>query len=482
MNKDVLYELGANIISWYEFEENSKILYYGEKENSAYEYLKKEYINVDFYKKEQEIKDNIYDYILVLEDKIDIEEIIYLSSKLKNEGVFLVAFDNQFGISKFVTYKYNSRISPLQETERTVSKIDIERRLREQGYNYFNLYMPFPNWKNTDVILTDKLIDISEKIDKYFVSYRDDDIILINEIDLLKNIAKYDKELFVKLSNSYLLEISKIQIKTDVRYISFNNYRKKEYQLTTIIKEDIVEKKPTTKEANKNIERIGKNIEKLNRYDIEILDKYQNNKLYSNFIKGYETLDIQLAKKTSEQEYIINHLNNLKNILLKNSVKYNKNDRKYYNLILNAQDEEILQKFNYLEYGFYDMVPKNCFYIDNRYYFFDQEWMEKYLPVEFIIYRSIINSYELVKKIDVDELLNKLNIGQYREIFEKLDEELRKKIIDRDKIQELNRNYNKMYEIIYEHEILKKQNDEYKQNDIKQNDYIKYLENKINEK
>lgn len=481
MKRDILRELEANIISWYDFKENSKILYCGEKENAAYEYLKKKYINVNFWPKDEQ-KNDFYDYIVMLKEKINIEEIVNLSKKLKDKGIFLIAFDNPYGISKFVTYKYNSRISPLQQVEKTISKNEIEKALKEEGYNYINMYMSFPNWKLTDVILTDKINDISQKIDKYFVSYSEEDVVLLNEINLLKNIATYDKEMFIKLSNSYLLEVSKEPINTDAKYISFNNYRKKEYQLTTIIKDNIVEKKPTTREAIKNIEKIAKNMEKLKEYEFEILDKYENNKLYSKFIKDYETLDIQLARNCNNEEYIIDHLNNIKEILNKNSVKYNKKDRKYYNTVLSEQKEEILQKFNYLEYAFYDMVPKNCFYIENKYYFFDQEWMEKYLPVEFIIYRSIINSYDLVRNIDVDNLLEKMELKQYRKIFEQLDKELRRNIIDVQKFNELNKNYKKMYEVIYENEVLKIENAAYKENDIKQNEYIRQLENRINKK
>lgn len=479
MKRDILKELEANIISWYDFKEDCKILYCGKKENMAYEFLKRKYKNVDFYKENEQEN---YDYIVILKEKIDIEEIIYLSNKLKDDGTFLIAFDNSFGISKFVTYKYNSRISPLEQVERAISKDDIEKRLKEESYNYINVYMPFPNWKTTDVILTNKLNDISQKIDKYFISYKDDDVILANEINLLKNIAQYDKEMFIKLCNSYLLEISKMPIATEAKYISFNNYRKKEYQLTTIIRENIVEKKPTTKEANKNIERIAKNIENLKEYDFEILDNFENNKLYSKFIKDQQTLDVELGLRHNDQEFIINKLNEIKQILLKNSIKYDSKYKKYLNNVLKDQKEEVLKKFNYLEYAFYDMVPKNCFNIDNKYYFFDQEWMEKYLPVEFIIYRSIINSYDLVKNMDVDELLDKIGLKQYRKLFEQLDEELRKNIIDKERFNELNKNYKKMYEVIYENEVLKVQNAAYKENDLKQNEYIKKLERKLNKK
>ena len=85
-----------------------------------------------------------------------------------------------------------------------------------------------------------------------------------------------------------------------------------------------------------------------------------------------------------------------------------------------------------------DMVPKNCFYIDNKYEFFDQEWEKEFLPVEFIIYRAIVNSYDLVRRINVDILLEKLDILEFKEYFQKIDEEIRNEIIDKEI-------YNEMY-------------------------------------
>lgn len=478
MKESIFKDLESNIISWYEFKENSKILFCGEKSNYAFKFLKDKYKNVELYEKE---KNDIYDYIVVLDSAVNEKQILKISKMLKEDGIILLAFDNTFGISKFITYKYNERISPLEEINENQTSLSlIKDILYKNDYKYINVYMPFPNWKRTDLILSEKLEDLSDKLEKYFLDYDENDIIIAKEINLLRNIADFDKELFIKLSNSYLLEISKNTINTKVKYVSFNNYRKDEYRLITIIKDEIVEKKPATEQATKNIKRIAKNLQTLNNYEFEILDKFEDNKLYSKYIKDLKTLDTIFVENYDNEEYIISNLTKIKDILLKNSVKYNKK----YNIelcnTLKKQSEEVLNEFNYLEYAFYDMVPKNCFLMENKYCFFDQEWMEKYLPVEFIIYRSVINSYDLVKKIDVNKLLEKLNIEKYREIFEKIDAELRKKILDEEIFKELNKNYKKMYEVVYENEVLRMQNEQLKINDNKQNEYIKTLENKIN--
>lgn len=472
-----------NIISWYEFKKGDNVLFYGDEKNDAYKYLRSKQINVDKYV-DNMVSKNDYDYLLILDNNITKDMLLKLMKYLNDNSIILFAFDNIFGISKFVSYNYVDRISPLEETSNiSLSINEIENLFKENGYKNIKTYMPFPNWRYTDVILTKGLEDISEKIDKYFVKYKKDYSVLLDEINLLRKIAKTDKELFIKLSNSYLLEISKNKIQTEAKYISFNNYRKKEYQLITIIKNKIVEKKPATIESEKNIKRISKNIEYLNNYDINVLDKFEENKLFSDYIDNQKTLDVELEEIGDNEDLVIKKLNDFKEILLKNSIKHNKKNKKGYIYTLKKQKDELLDNFNFLEYAFYDMVPKNCFLINDRYYFFDQEWMEKYLPVEFILFRAVINSYSLVRKINLNNILDKLQIAQYKELFEQIDLELREKVLDKENFSNLNINYKKMYEILYEKEVLQIQNEELRQNDIKQNEYIKMLEKQaINER
>ena len=114
-------------------------------------------------------------------------------------------------------------------------------------------------------------------------------------------------------------------------------------------------------------------------------------------------------------------------MLLKNAIKY---DTEFESELISGLKEcEYLEELHFLKNAFWDMVPKNCFYVDNSFLFFDQEWEKDYLPVEFIIYRSVINSYELVKKINVDELFDKLGILKYKKLFENIDNELRNEIL-----------------------------------------------------
>lgn len=480
-------ELSTNIIKWYDFKDDSQIVYIGENEAIVNELGKKN--AVEFIKNIEELTEaKTYDYIIVDTPKIEKENIQKLQQNLNEEGKIIFLLDNKYGISNFITYNYEEQISSLDEQKKYANIKEICDNLKENNF-FINKYMVYPNKNKVDIIINENYEDISNKIDKYFCDYDKNKIISCDEINLIRNIEDYDIELFKKLANSYFIEASKNKIEDEIKYVSFNNYRKDKYRLITKIKKDVVIKQAENEEAEEHIKNIGTSIQNLEKYNFKILDKYENNTLYSILTEG-QTLDIELANNSENIEYIIETISKIRQELLKNSVKYNEIEPQE---IYENVDENLLHELNFSEYAFYDMVPKNCFYKDGEFYFFDQEWMEKYLPVEFIIYRSIINSYDLVRKTNVDELLEKLGILKYKEIFENIDSKLREKVIDIDRLNLCQKEYKQMYEIIYNNKVLIQENknyqeeinnckttiENYKENNVKQDEYIKALENQI---
>lgn len=480
-------ELSTNIIKWYDFKEDSQIVYIGDNEAIVNELSKNN--TVEFVKYTKELTNyKTYDYIIIDTTEIEKANIQKLKQNLNEKGKLIFLLDNKYGISNFVTYNYEKQISSLDEQKNYANIKEICDNLRENNF-FINKYMIYPNKNKVDIIINENYEDISNKIDKYFCDYDENKIVSCDEIKLIRNIEDYDVELFKKLANSYFIEASVNTIEDEVKYVSFNNYRKDKYRLITKIKKDLVVKQAENEEAEEHIKNIGANLQNLKKYNFKILDRYENNALCSILADG-QTLDIELANNAENSEYIIEIISKINQELLKNSVKYNEIElqKEYENI-----DESLLQELNFLEYAFYDMVPKNCFYKNGEFYFFDQEWMEKYLPVEFIIYRSIINSYDLVKKINVDELLEKLGILKYKEIFENIDSKLREKVINIDRLNLCQKEYKKMYEIIYNNKVLIQENkncreeisnckttiENYKENNAKQDEYIKALENQI---
>lgn len=427
MEENKLNIYNSNIIKWYPFEKEKNILQIGEKISIIDDQQKIKQVE-----KIDEIKDNSkYDYIIIYGYEKYFDLISQIVKFLSLEGKILIIGENATGInnwSKCETKEKNNSLKVEKNDEKSKTIEHIKKELKENNIKNINTYYVFPNYKETELIVNENFNINDSQIEKYNQAISEDEIKLFDEIKVLKYIVTNEKELIKFFANSYIIEASNSEVNKGFKYISFNNCRKQEYQLMTIIKDDVVEKLPVNSKAISHINGMANIINDLKKSDIEILDYVENGKLYSKLIKNEKTLDLILDENYKDFEKIKEILNKLRTLLLRNSQKYEicKNKVKI------QEKEELLKKLNYLPKAYWDMIPKNCFYINEKFVFFDQEWEKEYLPVEFIIYRSVINSYDLVRKINVEKLLEELGILEFKNCFEKIDKKLRDEIIEKD--------------------------------------------------
>lgn len=462
MNQNILEIFNSNIIKWYPFIKDKSIIQIGLNEHITKE-LKRNFNNVKVIENIQELESNTkYNYVLVYgcENYNNIiEKIIDI---LDEDGKLLIIGNNETGINNWSKYNIENEtgILRLENHHKKFNTINqIKSELKEKGILNINTFFAFPDYKTSELIINEKFKVEKGHIEKYNPNISENEIKVFDEIKVLKTIITNSPETMNFFANSYFIEASKKEEYNDIRYISFNNCRKEQYQLMTIIKDDVVEKIPANEEANKHIENMINIINDIKSEEIKVLDYEKDGKIYSKLIKNEKTLDRILSSNSNDIEKITQILNKLKEILLKNSIKYIDCKDK----IEFKTDENILQELNYMKKGYWDMITKNCFYINDEFIFFDQEWEKDYLPVEFILYRSIINSYDLVRKIDVDKLLEKLNILQYKAFFDEIDEKLREEIIDK-----------QIHEAMYKKDNLKAIDNLINDN----KSYLKELENK----
>ena len=71
----------------------------------------------------------------------------------------------------------------------------------------------------------------------------------------------------------------------------YTNIRREKYKIQTIIYEDRVEKTYANDMAKEHIQTIHKNIDIMNQKNIKTLDKYENGKIISKYIKDFNSYD-----------------------------------------------------------------------------------------------------------------------------------------------------------------------------------------------
>lgn len=347
-----------------------------------------------------------------------------IAKTINENDRLILMLDNRLGVANVC--ENNKNIDNL------FNKYEIERLLELLGFKYRKFYYPLPNFIIPNVVFTDKHLPNLETINRNLTFYNNSTIITNSQNDIFKEIIKTDDKLFKIFANSYFIECSKKEfLDNEIEFVSFSNIRKEEYQIQTIIKNNNVYKKNSNEKSIEHINNIAKNIDIMNEREISTLDSYENGCIISDYQKDRETFEGFIIKeaKNNNVEYaeqlIKDFYEELKQKL--EIVKENINVFDKYEI----EYKEEIQNLNFVKYGLWDLVFQNAFYIDEKFYFYDQEWIENNVPVEFIMYRSYKYSAEIQKIISKESFYSIVGINNYiAELFDKLDICLQEKIRD----------------------------------------------------
>jgi len=445
-------EFRENILNWYQFKNTDDVLEIGD--SGITKMLIRKCNKVMTVKKDIKTTEisRKFDYIIMIGIIGNIEEIfgervklselvVFLEKYLKENGKFLIAVDNKFGLRYFagnpeniLNSRYKSLIGYSNEEEKieTFTKKSLKSKLENIGY-HTNFYYPLPDYKLPNVIFSDKSLPKYNTIDKYVPYCKDGVKTVINEIDVFREILKEDENQFEFFANSFLVEASKVKTPIKYKYISFNNMRKPRYRLITKIADEYVEKETVNSDSEEHYNQIKNNIEILKNDKIKLLDDAVDGIIRSKYIEQKYMLSNVITEllEKNETKQVEKILKKYIDILNKNSYieeDYEKTVFKRYGIKL--ENPELLKELHFKENGFWDMTFKNCFYVDDELYFFDQEWNEKFLPAEYILYHSIVYTISLRRFINVDDWLEKYDLIKYLKIFKELDDKLQEDVRD----------------------------------------------------
>lgn len=462
MDKKAVFK--ENIFLWYQFKENANGIVYAQE---------KEY--VDFLSQKikivsEQTQEKI-DYIIFVGETSVVSKIKNLESKLTEDTKIIMIGENELSAKNISAYP---KVEEILKKDKINTISDLEKQMQKFGFLYRNLYYAFTNYDFVDILFEENYEVVPEQMNKYIPDVKKVEVQIFHEIEFLKKIIQIDKNLLKIFANSFFLEFSKNQEKQDVQFVSFNNMRKEEYRLMTVIRSGIVEKIPVNAKAAKHLENMQKNIEILKKQNIHLLDYTEKNgKCYSKLVKNKATLDTILAQNANDLEFVVAAFNKIRKVLENQAIAYQ--EKMEESLSEYEIDSNQLKNLKFLEHAFVDFVPKNCFEIDQEYYFFDQEWKRSFLPVEFILYRSIINCYDLVRKININELYEKLKLTEFIEIFEKINEKIMTDILDLELYEEIDgkaKTVKKVDNIINERKIALSQISDFEKEDLNKTQVI----------
>ena len=420
--EEKLAEFKKNILLWYPFKNEASLLCVGLNVQEFEDELSANFKKISF---EAPNEDEKYDYITYIKEYDDnfSEDIKKYKDYLKEDGKLLIAINNKFGLKNWNT---------TNDLNCGISQNELKQILSEEGKYNLKFYYVYPSFTNANLIYSDDYKLTREDITRNFYAYDPKAIVPLNENKVYNELLKEGKECVNKFANSFFIEISKQSIENNIKYVTFSNYRKKEYRVMTIIDDLKVYKKPADKEAIKHINNIANNIEELKKNDISMIEELRDNVIESNFLNS-KRFDIELSESANPDEFY-NNFKVLKQILDKDLVTYEELKEQNVELskTIREYDEEKLYKLHFLKKAFIDLVPKNMFLINGKLNVFDQEWNEDYIPVEYIYYRAILNTSFNFEKYTMDDLFQTFRIKEYIDLFEKMEKDLRDKTFDYD--------------------------------------------------
>lgn len=437
LSKEMLSQLSqikSNLISWYLFKESDTILEISILDEGIANNVCR---NVTFVNKLQNIPDGaLFDYILlegVLENSRAIfnmrpEELINkVKSHLKNDGKLLIATDNKLGI-------YNLCSEQEEKNIRYLGKKKIEKILDAQGFVNRKFYYPLPNYLTPNVIFTDKHLPNLETINRNLTFYDDNTVIVLNETNRFRKILEEDRNEFKNFANSFFIECSMQQLEeNNIEFVAFSNMRQPQYRIKTVIQGDKVYKYNAEEASHTHITNIKNNIDIMKQNNINTVDSYDDSRIISDYQKNVETYDEIILKELKKDniDKAIELIEGFKNKLIDSIEKSDSTNEVFDKYNIKHTNEDI-QNLHFVKYGLWDLIFKNCFYIENKFYFYDQEWIEKDIPVEFILYRAIRYFDGVKKYISENELYERVGISEKQlQMFKELDDELQCNIRDK---------------------------------------------------
>lgn len=330
---------------------------------------------------------------------------------LKPNGKLLIAIENQYGLKYWcgahedhvsVSFAGINQYNITQKQCRTFSKQALDTLIKDSGFKNTYFYYPMPDYKLPSVVYSEECLPTLSSIQSVKPYYVPNDSTLIaDEKALYKDII--NNNVFEFFANSFLVECSDANIERRVTFASMSTDRFKEQRIITrFMQNESVEKILASNTPDvSHLQQTYDNTTALSERGLNTLQcDFVDNKLVSPFYKGEVLEDVfikRIEQRNISDVYIL--LENLYQDILKSSEEIAPENNLMFTL--DFPIEENVNKYGpILKIGYLDMIMRNAFVEDNKFIWFDQEWILENIPAKFVLYRTIKATYDNFPKIN----------------------------------------------------------------------------------
>lgn len=455
-------EIRKGTLKWYPFREGASVLFVGSEADPLFEMLEEmdvklsqiDAVKVTSSKHLEKRNTGVYDYIVAIESLEVLQDIsdaiICLSKHLYQDGHMILGFNNRLGVRYFFGDRdpYTGQIlDGIEDYKRAYGKKEdkflgrcydkatIVTMLEDIGMNHSN-FSVFPDFSNVQMMLRDDYESKEDFSARVFPTYNYSQTVFMEEDKIYNSLQ--DNNILHSMANCLLFDCTFSEEMLNLLQVTSSMGRDEEDAFFTIIRDDrsngkFVEKVPGYEQGKDRLKIMTDIASDLRAHGIDVIDMT----LDSN-----GRLSMPYISKPTVHLY-------LRQLAFKNKKLFLDKLDEYISVITRSSDhleedkgdgEGIIASKVYL-----DMIPLNCFYIDGRFVFYDQEFCKNNYPVNVVIYRTILTVSwficEAKLSVSFDDLLKRYNLYEKRDKWAKLEWEF---ISNLRKDDELNIYYTKI--------------------------------------
>lgn len=329
-----------------------------------------------------------------------------IKSLLKPDGKVFIAIENKMGLKYFngakedhvgktyvglEDYRYVNNV-------RTFSKQELTQIMENSGFDKYEFYYPYPDYKLPDTIYSDRFLPSIGDIRFWGKNYDMTRVAFYNDAIMGDQVCR-DK-MFDYFSNSFLVICNEEE--NPIVYAHYSNERKEEYQSRTTIVFDR-DKKTAKKVYLQEINRKYDIFETMRKY-AEMLSKQFPNIKYVPANVSESTLEYDFIEGVTLESEIFKWRHNIHRMLetfsavIREYMVINEDflidfevTREYLNFFGN---NVVRTKEKSLRVTNLDMLLHNLILKDDKLFCIDYEWIVDFpVPFEYVLYRCIISFY-----------------------------------------------------------------------------------------
>ena len=446
-------ELRQNLLRWYPFRKNSRILEvfggYGaltelllekgdavtviEPDPAKAYIIRERFLGNDHLTVLDDIgklgKEAIFDYVIRVESELedshyykDALDKIWWSDYLKSDGRFLWGLYNRLSINHFsagnreILSGETAKRSDMSYVYCPLTKKEAEKACKDQGIAVLKWYYPYPDQCFTYEVFSDE--SINRRVPETDMFPNDEnEVVFYDPIQTRK--LMMNEGLGDIFSQAFFIEAGLVNERpesAEMDYIRISANRTRDKAICTAINYEgaIVTKWACYREGREHIQRV-RSIEWQRGilYSVATRKEYEDAVVTPLFLSRSLLEQMLDLANHGQKDAFWAYLIQLKAILYSGEKRVCKNERKFTSVF---GASELHTAMHWIAKISIDLVPNNIFPIKDRWIVIDNEWVFDFaIPGEYILWRSVLY---LFSQNDLKEMLKDRNLLEFLEIDE----------------------------------------------------------------